>query len=81
MAFARLFESEKYGQILMVRDASDDGRPFIEVSVEPGGYGVCSSKLTWEHSELGWNLMETYFEGTTLEVAEDLAKEIIDLLD
>ena len=47
--FAKLYETEKHGQILVMLDSNEDsGRPQIKVYFEPEGAGVCSVGLNFK---------------------------------
>ena len=74
--FAKLFESEKYGQVLFVLDVGRDGGPTITVSCEPKDYGVCSITTKFEESAEGWEDAEDLLNMTELEHADAWAKQI-----
>ncbi len=43
--FAKLFEDEKYGQILVLLDTDDDGDPCVKFMGKPPGLGICAVSL------------------------------------
>lgn len=65
MAFAKLFETEEHGQIL-VKIASNDKGPEVRFYYKPEGLGVCSIALEFEDIDGGWDLAEKIFEKTTV---------------
>lgn len=52
--FAKLFETEEYGQILVKLDASpDEHEPEVRFFVNPPGLGVCSFAAGYPDSDKG----------------------------
>jgi hypothetical protein len=49
--FAKLFEDEKYGQILVIRDTDDEGEPCVKVMAQPHGLGICAVSLAFSNDE------------------------------
>lgn len=60
MAFAKLFESETHGQILVKVDSGDEG-PEIRYFFQPEGLGVCSMAVNFADTESGWDSAERVF--------------------
>lgn len=60
MVFAKLFENEKYVQILVKIDS--DESPEVRTYFKPEGLGVCSFAVAFEDSDDGWDKAEAYFE-------------------
>lgn len=59
--FAKLFGPAN-DQVLVKLDAQDRiGVPEIRIYFEPPGLGVCSFAISYEDSELGWELAEQAF--------------------
>jgi len=63
MMFAKLFETKKYGQILVKID--DDDGPEVRYYFEPKGLGVCSMALSFTDDDKGdaWGKAERVFDG------------------
>lgn len=78
--FAKLFESDKYGQILVTKDTDDAGAPSIKFSCEPEGYGICSIGAGYSDTDSGWEKRDREFEKITIENAEAGAKAIFGLV-
>ena len=74
--FAKLFQSEKYGQLVVIMQGSDDGRPELRIFMQPSGYGVCSMGLQYEDSDSGWGKCEANFEKADLAWAERMVQPI-----
>lgn len=72
--FAKLFDCEEYGQLLVKIDANDDGAPEVRVFFEPDGLGVCSVGLSYEDSDEGWDKAEESFDSFTTESAKAVVK-------
>ena len=73
--FAKLFETEKYGQILVKIDSSDDG-PEVRFYFQPENLGVCSIAHSFKDSDAGWLAAEKFFHKVDVEVAEENVKYI-----
>jgi len=43
--FAKLFEDEKYGQIVVLLDQDDEGEPCVKFMGQPPGLGICVFSL------------------------------------
>lgn len=69
--FAKLFESEKYGQILVKND-DEDGVPQLQVFFQPEGLGVCRSAITFTEDDDGYDKCDAAFEKCDLELAETI---------
>lgn len=76
--FAKIFETEEYGQVLVVKDINDVGNPCVNVSSEPEGYGVCTMGISYKDNDDGWEKQEAYFDSFDLADAEKAAKAIFD---
>lgn len=50
--FAKLFEDEKYGQIVVLLDTDDEGDPCVRFMTQPSGLGVCAAGISFhEHDD------------------------------
>jgi len=78
--FAKLYETEQHGQILVVIDTNDDGSPSVTISVEPEGMGVCSLGPSWKDTDVGWSSAEKLFNDMTEDMAITFADEIFSQL-
>lgn len=45
--FAKLFDDEEYGQILVMIDENDDGDPCVKFMAQPPGLGVCAATVSF----------------------------------
>ena len=79
--FAKLFESEKYGQILVIKSTDDTEKPEIKFSCEPEGFGVCSIGAKFANTDEGWANRDSQFDKITLERAEAGAGAIFGLVN
>jgi len=78
--FAKLFDSENYGQICVIQQAADGtGEPEIRFFASPEGLGVCSVALSYSESDTAWDSCDTTFEKVDLEFAEGVVKPIFDM--
>lgn len=75
MAFAKLFETKEYGQILVKIDANDEGDPEVRFFAEPPLLGVCSWAVSFEGMD-AWARAEAAFEGVTEEKALKAASHL-----
>lgn len=49
--FAKLFQFEDMGQVLVKRDTDENGDPEVRLYFEPEGFGVCSTAFRFEADE------------------------------
>ncbi len=76
--FAKLFDSAKYGQLVLMLDTDDDGEPKISVYAKPPELGVCNAGLTFA-GESGEENAQAVFCAMELEDAEKLAGAIFEM--
>lgn len=80
--FAKLFESEKYGQLVAIMQQSDNDGPEIRLFLKPKGLGVCSIAMQFEDdTDSSWDSCEKIFEAFDLAKAEAMAKGVADQLN
>ena len=79
--FAKLFESEKYGQILVKVDADDECHPEVRFYCIPGDLGVCSLAITFEDSDGGWEEADKSFKQIDIEKAEKMVSTIFSITE
>lgn len=52
MSFAKLFQFDDIGQVLVKRDTNDETQePEVRLYFEPEGFGVCSTAFTFEEGQ------------------------------
>lgn len=80
--FAKLFESEMYGQILVKLDQSDEPGEGAEIRFyfSPPDLGVCSIALKYRDTDNGWDKSEQVFYDIDLEQSESIIKSTYDSL-
>jgi hypothetical protein len=66
--FAKVFQSPKYGQILVIKDTIDE-LPAVEVRVYPKGTHI-SVATKFENTEEGWNSRDWLFDDVDIDVVE-----------
>ncbi len=82
--FAKIFNSEKFGQICVIWQESDSEDIGMEIRFfcQPEGFGVCSAALSYENSEDGYALSENAFNNKVdLELSEKAASQLFDTVD
>lgn len=80
MKFAKLYETEQFGQILVKIDSSNDDMesvPEVRIYFEPENLGVCSQAVKFENSDEGWDKAEARF----LEITEEKAINLVKILN
>lgn len=75
--FAKLYEYEDIGQVLVMLDTNDDGDPSLNVYFNPEDMGVCCLAASFEDSEKGWEAAEHRFETYTSDMAHEIAKNAL----
>jgi len=76
MTFAKIFDSEKHGQLLLKEDVSEEGNPELRLYFQINGESVCSVALHFKDNEDGWKRADAAFAEFSLELAEDLMKSV-----
>lgn len=74
--FAKLYEAEGFGQILVKRDDNEEGKPEVRffIMAPVAGLGVCSIALSFEDNDEGFKKRDAAFEKITEEKAIETAK-------
>jgi len=73
LEFAKLFETEEYGQVLVKIGGNDRG-PEIHVCYLPDATGIRSSRITYEDTEKGAAVARTLFDLTNEKSVLELVK-------
>ena len=74
--FAKLYEKEGIGQVLVKLDNSEKG-PEIRYYFVPEGLGVCSVAVEFNDNADSWDKADAAFERVNEEQAIQLAREMI----
>lgn len=74
MEFAKLFETEDMGQILVMLDISE---PCVRYTVQPPGLGPCSIGVGFPDDDEGEAKARALFEGMDIEGARRGAEAIL----
>ena len=74
--FAKIFQHEKYGQILVTNNEGDTGAPEVRVSYIPQDLGVCDTALKFNDSEEGGDLADKAFEKMDLNLATEMILQV-----
>ena len=76
--FAKLYETEETGQVLVKIDDGEKG-PEVRYYCVPEGLGVCSMALEFTDDDKGtaWDKADKFFEAMTEENAIEFAKKMI----
>lgn len=56
--FAKLFEDQKYGQIVVLLDQDDEGDACIKFIAMPPGLGLCTTSLGFKDEELARSVFD-----------------------
>lgn len=76
--FANIFESIKFGQILVFKDTDDDINPCLRFAVEPSNLGTCFVTLSFSDDTDGWNKRNAAFDKVNLEMAESIVAKVFE---
>ncbi|KAB0668963.1 hypothetical protein F6V30_14085 [Oryzomonas sagensis] len=74
--FAKLFETQEHGQILVKLDSGDDGAPELRYYFAPEGLGVCSMAINGKDTDKGWSAMAQVFDEQTSETASEVVADL-----
>lgn len=78
--FAKIFESENYGQLLVKIDTSpEDSTPEVRYFFEPEGLGVCSIAYSFADTDLGWEQADALFANDDLQKIESTVSAFCNL--
>ena len=66
--FAKLFEHEKYGQVLVTKDTNEEDAPQLKITFEVDGMTVAYAP-TYKNSDDGVEKRDFYFNAITEEQA------------
>lgn len=78
MTFAKLFETEGAGQVLVKLDVDEKGAPEVRWYAQPEGLGVCSFALGFEDNDTGWAHAKKTFNSADVRQAATLMKGMFD---
>jgi hypothetical protein len=76
--FAKIFESERFGQLLVVAGTGDDGEPELKITGKPKGFGLSSICVGFPSTERGWLGLDNSFEKMDLEAAESAVTDMFE---
>lgn len=76
--FCKVFNSEEFGQILVMKDTLEDGCPAVFVKFIPEGFGLCGQDFSFDDDDedVAWEKVDKFFDEIDLEKAEALAKDV-----
>lgn len=75
--FAKLFEFDDIGQVLVKLDSGEDG-PEVRFYFHPEGFGVCSMAVNFKGDEdAQWDAAEAAFELVDAAKAESMVAETL----
>lgn len=79
--FAKLFEDEKYGQVLVINSVDDEDRPALLIKFSAEGLGVCEAAMSFpDDSAENYDKRDKAFEEITKEKAVNGISAVIDSL-
>ena len=73
MSFAKLFDTQRFGQVLALLEPDDKGNPALHWYVEPKGLGVCRIALGFKDTDDGWDAAERALEKADIDAANAAA--------
>ncbi|MEM9424799.1 MAG: hypothetical protein AAF975_08445 [Spirochaetota bacterium] len=68
--FAKIFDSETCGQILVLRASGTDDNPEVRVYFQPKDMGVCSMGSQFESTDSGEDAADKFFSMIDLDKAQ-----------
>lgn len=76
--FAKLFQFEKIGQVLVKLDDGDEG-PEVRIYFQPENLGICSTAFNFKEDEKGteWEKAESAFKMVDEKTAEGVVRELL----
>lgn len=81
MSFAKLFETDYHGQILVVLQRGENGNPELQWSIKPQGFDVCTVSFTYQDTDAAWDTAQALLDDFTQEDAVKIADEMLAQID
>ncbi len=75
--FAKIFQSETFGQILVKKDDNEEELPEIRFSFNPDQLGICSCAIAFKNPENQDKAQQDAFEKIDLDSAEGIVAEAV----
>ena len=77
MSFAKLFETEELGQIVVIQQINDEDKPEVRIWFDASPLaGICNTAFSYKNNEEGWKRCDRLFNDyLTKEKCCDLVKE------
>jgi len=77
--FCKIFQSEDYGQILIMNDTNVDDRPSVQIKFNcMEDFGVCSIDAVFNDDDKGHDSADKVFESMTEEKATKAVAKVVD---
>lgn len=73
--FAKIFETEEQGQILVKKDQTEGGCAEVRFFFEPESLGVCSVAVNFDDTDAGWASADNIFSEITEKMAVNMVAE------
>jgi len=73
--FAKIFETETYGQILFLKDLDEECKPAIKVFFPRPGLGTYILSYSFDDTDAGFSKRDAVFERVT----EDMVKSMVSI--
>jgi len=78
--FAKIFDSEKYGQIVAMVGVEEDENPSVRFYAKPESMGVCMNSHVFQDTDEGYTDRDKLFESVDLARAEEAVSPIFALI-
>lgn len=77
--FCKIYNSEKFGQMLVMMDLDDKGQPAVFLKFIPAGMGVCDPIFSYSDDDKGtaWDKAEKAYKQMDKDLCESLCQRII----
>ena len=75
--FAKLYENEEIGQILIELNSDDKNKPVVIIKFIPEGLGVCAVSAGFPDSDTGWNKADEFFNSLSEDEAAKFVKNAL----
>lgn len=74
--FAKLYETD-IGQILAVKDTTDNGEPVIRFRFDVEGFGACAVSMEFVDTDTGWEMRNEGFDALDSVKCRDIAENVL----
>lgn len=78
--FCKVYKFDDIGQVLVLNDETEEGKPSVSFKFMPEGFGLCGPDMVFPSTEEGYDKCDEYFESVTRDIAYEKAIGVVKML-